>query len=149
MDITTFISGKMAGYGLLDKNFNFAAIGVGIRYKLDNLYKAGRKIRQSHAAVQSADAGYREALSQIEVAAEAAYIGLRDSYAKLDMLESSSRMAHDNYDVVASRYDGGLAIMTELLDASQAVLTADMNLASGRMETIGAFYQLSYICGTL
>ena len=58
-------------------------------------------------------------------------------------------MAHDNYDVVASRYDGGLAIMTELLDASQAVLTADMNLASGRMETIGAFYKLSYICGTL
>lgn len=148
-DVPTFIAGKMAGYGTLDKNFNFAAIGVGIRYNIDNLYKTGRKIRQSQAATRRAQAEYEDARQQIDVAVKGAYVDFRDSFSLLRTKEASSALAHENYELVSSRYENDLALVTELLDASAEVLSADTELVNSRITLIYNYYKLKYISGTL
>ena len=148
-DVTTFISGKMAGYGRLDKNFNFATVGVGITYNLDNLYKSGKKIRQSEAAVAKSRAEVDAARQGTDLALTAALTEYRNAFTQKDICEQAQKLARTTYSQVSDRYDGGMATVTDLLDASSAKLESEISAINARIDILAAYYKLQYICATL
>ena len=148
-DVTTFISGKMAGYGRLDKNFNFATAGIGITYNLDNLYKSGKKIRQSQLALSKSRAELEAASRGVNLALIAARTEYRDSFTQLDICEQALDLALVSYDQVSDRYNGGLATITDLLDASSAKLESEIAEINARIDILASYYKLQYICATL
>ena len=148
-DVTTFISGKMAGYGRLDKNFNFATVGVGISYNIDNLYKSGRKIRKSEAALSKACRDLDAARQGIGLAVNAACIEYNNSFEQVKIREKALELALENYDLVDSRYNNGLATMTDLLDASNQRLQSQIEEINSRIDLLANYYKLLYISGTI
>ena len=148
-DITTFISGKMAGFGSLDKNFNFMTVGIGLSYDLDNLYKTGKKIRQKRIASQQSFYDLENASRQIEVGANASYISYENALAVLETKAKSVELAHESFDVVRSQYESDLALVTDLLDATSRVLDSESQLVNARMDVIYNYYKLLYICGKI
>ena len=148
-DVTTFISGKMAGYGPLDKNFNFATVGVGIKYNIDNLYKSGRTIRRSQAALSKSMEDLNAAEQGIDLAVNAAYIDYSNSFEKLSIKTDAASLARENYDLVSSRYESGLATMTDLLDASSKRLESELDQVNARIDILSGYYKLLYISGTI
>ena len=148
-DVTTFISGKMAGYGSLDKNFNFATVGVGIKYNIDNLYKSGRTIRRSQAALSKSVEDLAAAEQGIGLAVNAAYIDYSNSFEKLGIRTDAAALARENYDLVSSRYDSGLATMTDLLDASSKRLESELEQVNSKIDVLSSWYKLLYISGTI
>ena len=148
-DVTTFIAGKMAGYGRLDKNFNFATVGIGITYNLDNLYKSGKKIRQSEAAVSKSRAEAAAAREGVDLALSAAQTEYCNSFTQKEICEQALELAQTTYTQVSDRYDSGLATVTDLLDASSAKLESEMAAINARIDILAAYYKLQYICATL
>ena len=148
-DVTTFISGKMAGYGSLDKNFNFATIGIGLTYNLDNLYKSGKKIRQSEAALAKSRAEADAASDGIRLALTAAETEYRNSFTQKDICEQAQDLARTTYEQVSDRYDEGLATITDLLDASSALLESEISAVNAGIDVLAAYYKLQYICAKL
>ena len=148
-DVTTFISGKMAGYGRLDKNFNFATVGIGITYNLDNLYKSGKKIRQSEAAVSKSRAELSAAEQGVALALTAARTEYRNPFTQMEICEQAQDLARTTYSQVSDRYDSGLATVTDLLDASSAKLESEIAAINARIDILAAYYKLQYICATL
>ena len=53
-------------------------------------------------------------------------------------------LANQNYDLVMKRYVGDLALLTDMLDASNMKLTADIALVNARISLIFTYYQLKY-----
>ena len=148
-DVTTFISGKMAGYGRLDKNFNFATVGVGITYNIDNLYKSGKKIRQSEAALAKSRAELDAAKDGIGLALTAARSEYANAFTQMDICQQALELAGTSYKQVSDRYEEGLATITDLLDASSSKLESEMATSDARIDIIASYYKLQYICAQL
>lgn len=58
-------------------------------------------------------------------------------------------LANQNYSVVQNRYQNGLALMTDMVDASNIKLSAEIALVNARINMLYNFYKLKYVTNTL
>ena len=63
--------------------------------------------------------------------------------------EKQVELADQNYSVVKNRYDNDLALLTDMLDASNMKLSADMALVNARINMLYNYFKLKYITNTL
>ena len=54
-------------------------------------------------------------------------------------------LANQNYDVTSNRYKNDLALLTDMLDASNMKLSADLGLVNARINVVYSFYKMKYI----
>lgn len=134
---------------VLDKNFNYWGVGIGLKYNLGNLYKSGKKIRQGKLAVTKAAQEEKVAREGILLGVEAAEISYREAYDLLATRQKGVELALKNYDLVNYRYQNGLALITDLLDASSQKLDAQLQEVNARMNIVYNYYKLHYISGIL
>lgn len=133
----------------LDKNFNYWAVGVGVRYNIGSLYKANRKVRADKLGIRRAQEERTVAEEQIRLGVQAAHIKYKEAYTLLETKEKSVQLATQNYDVVHYRYANDLALITDLLDASSQKLDAELQAVNARINILYNYYRLHYISGTL
>lgn len=62
---------------------------------------------------------------------------------------SSVELADQNYNVTSNRYKNDLALLTDMLDASNMKLSADLGLVNARINLIYSYYKMKYITHTL
>ncbi|MGN1262781.1 MAG: TolC family protein [Prevotella sp.] len=152
--VTLFAANNLTGpvtieVPALNKNFNYWAVGIGLRYGIDNLYKTNKKIRADKLGIQKAQEDMSVAQEQTRLGLQSAYIKYREAYTLLDTKEKSVELATQNYDVVDYRYRNGLALITDLLDASSQKLDAELQAVNARINILFNYYKLHYISGTL
>lgn len=133
----------------IDKNVNVWYVGVGVSYDIDSWYKTTREVKRSKLAVQAAKDQRTVAQEQIAIAIQAAYTRYIESFEQLRTQQKSVELATDNYRVIANRYDNGLSLITDLIDAGNAKLTAEIGLANAQIDILSTYYQLLYITNTL
>ena len=73
----------------------------------------------------------------------------RQSVERLAIERKNVQLAEENYAVVSNRFDNQLALLTDMLDASNARLDAGVRLVNAEISTRFYFYQLHFIAGTL
>lgn len=134
---------------VLNKNFNYWAVGVGISYNIGALYKAGDKVRAARLNTQRALAQSEHVEEQIGNAVEEAYIRLCEAENEVEVRGKSVELAKQNYDITAKRYANDLALLTDMLDASNAVLAAELELKNARINRLFCHYKLLFVCGEL
>jgi len=133
----------------LNNNFNYWAVGVGIRYNIDNLYKSRKVINRSRIAASRSREQLNVAKEQISLAFNAADTDYRNAFILLDTKTQSVALAQESYDLVRYRYEEGLAVITDLLDASNQLLDAQIQKVNARMNIAYNYYRLKYISGTI
>jgi outer membrane protein TolC len=133
----------------LNKNFNYWAVGVGIKYNIGNLYKSGVKIRASQLAAKHADEEKAVAEEQISLALEEAFVRYREAFVLLETKEKSVELAAQNYSVIAYRYENDLALITDLLDAAAQKLDTELQAINAKINITYNYYKIKYVAGTL
>ena len=73
----------------------------------------------------------------------------QQTYADLDTQKKSVQLARQNYEVVNERYLNQLALITDMLDASNIRLNAELQEVDARINIVYAYYKLKFIAGTL
>ena len=134
---------------VLDNNFNYWYIGIGVRYNLSSLFKNNTKLRQARLDVRMAHERHQLAQEQVENAVQEGYVNFLTSFADLRTQESSVKLADENYDVIVNRYENGMALLTDMLDASNMKLTAHIGLVNARINILYNYYRMKYITHTL
>jgi outer membrane protein len=126
----------------IDKNFNYWYVGVGVKYNLASLYKTNRNVK--FASQKQRMAEYAEVLVQehTQIAVQSAYIKFRESFEKLTVCEISSQLADENYRIINNRYLSELVLITEMLDASNTKLNAELQLVNAKLNVIYNYYSL-------
>ena len=89
------------------------------------------------------------ALEEVEKGVHAGYTNLLTSYAEVITQQKQVELANQNYDVVQNRYQNELALLTDMVDASNMKLSAEMALVNARIGMLYNFYKLKYITNTL
>ncbi|MDR0824704.1 MAG: TolC family protein [Prevotella sp.] len=133
----------------INKNLNYWYVGVGVSYKLSSLYKTKKSVNLNKFTIQRAKEQYDDAKEQIELAVKSDYIKYLETYEQLKTQQKSVELANQNYAVVSNRYKNDMALITDMLDASNAQLSAEVQLSNYQINIIFNHYKLLYISGTL
>ncbi len=134
---------------VLNNNFNYWYVGVGVKYNLSSLFKNNRKLRQARLNVRRAREQYRLAQEQVENAVQAGHTDFLTAFKELRTQENSVKLANENYSVIRNRYENGMALLTDMLDAGSTKLSADLGLVDARINVIYNHYKMKYITHTL
>ena len=133
----------------LDNNFNYWYIGIGIKYNLSSLFKNNRRMKQARLNVRRAREQHELAQEQVNNAVQAGYVNFLTAFTDLRTQENSVKLADENYAVTSHRYKNEMALLTDMLDASNTKLGADLDLVNARINVVYNFYKMKYITHTL
>ena len=134
---------------VLDNNFNYWYIGIGVKYNLSSLFKNNKKLKQARLNVRQAQERHQLAQEQVENAVQEGYVNFLTAFTDLRTQENSVRLADENYNVTENRYKNEMALLTDMLDASNMKLTADLGLVNARIDILYNYYKMKYITHTL
>ena len=134
---------------VLDNNFNYWYVGIGVSYNISSLFKNNKKLKRAKQDLRTAQERRRLAQEQVENAVQAAYTDFMTAFTELDVQRNNVRLADENYAVTDNRYRNGMALLTDMLDAGNAKLDADLGLANAHVGVIYNYYKLKYITHTL
>ena len=133
----------------IDKNINFWYVGVGVKYSISSLFKQNKKVQQARILTRQAEQSYTVAAEQLNNQVQQAYTYYQQAYVELETQQKSVQLARQNYQVVNDRYLSQLALITDMIDASNIKLDAELKEVDARIGIIFAYYRLKYISGTL
>ena len=138
-------------YDLIPKNANVNVwfVGIGVKYSLSSLWKNKHTIRKARHENTQARESVQLAREGIENGVQAGYTNLLTSAVEVSTQEKQVELADQNYEVVKNRYDNDLALLTDMLDASNMKLSADMALVNARINMLYNYFKLKYITNTL
>ncbi len=134
---------------VLDNNFNYWYVGVGVKYNISSLFKNNRKLKAARLNVRKAQETYELAQEQTNHAVQESYVNFLTSFTDLRTQQKSVELADQNYSVTSNRYQNDLALLTDMLDASNMKLSADLGLVSARINVIYNYYKMKYVTHTL
>ena len=134
---------------VLDMYSNGWNVGLSLSYDIGSLYKTPKKIRLNKYEVERAEAQAYETEQMIGVAVNAAYIKYNESITQNKTLEKNRELADENYRIMESKYNNQLAILLDMIDASNAKLEAELQYTNSDINIIFAYYKLLKESGKL
>ena len=133
----------------IDKNINYWYMGVGVKYSLSSLFKQNKKVHQAKTGVLRSQQQQQVVAESLDNQVQQAWTLWQQTYADLDTQRKSVQLARQNYQVVNDRYLNQLALITDMLDASNIRLNAELQEVDARINIIYAYYKLQFIAGVL
>ena len=133
----------------IDKNINYWYVGVGLRYNLSSLFKSKKKVSQAKTGVQQSLEQQKVVAESLDNQVQQAWTLYQQTYADLDTQRKSVQLARQNYQVVNDRYLNQLALITDMLDASNIRLNAELQEVDARINIVYAYYKMKYMSGTI
>jgi len=133
----------------IDKNFNVWYVGVGVRYSLSSLFKSNKSVRRAKAAVTQSEYDKATVMESVNNSMHEAYTLYRQSFVDLRTRQKSVELANSNYQVVNDRYLNQLALVTDMVDASNLKLDAELQEVNARANIVYAYYKMKFIAGEL
>lgn len=115
-----------------------------------DLFNGGaNRAAYKEAVALQANAAQQEAqiVKDVALEVEEAYLNLTSSKERLDAAKVGLEAARTNYEVQKERYDEGLAVTLDLLNAEVQLTTAEANEVQARYDYYTALAQLDYAIG--
>ena len=131
----------------INNNFNLWYVGVGIKYNLASLYKTKQNVQLANKKQCIATYNEELTLENTQVALHSAYTKFKESFEKLTVYETNSRLAEENYRIINNRYLSGLVLITEMLDASNIKLNSELEVVNAKLSIIYNYYKLQRVIG--
>lgn len=133
----------------IDKNLNIWYVGLGIRYNFSSLYKSGHKLKQAKIAVRQAEQAKDVTEENLRNNVQKAYADYMQSYVELETSEKSLQLADENYERVHDRYMEQLVLVTDMLDAFNMKLEAELDVSAANAGIQYRLCCLRYAAGIL
>lgn len=133
----------------IDKNFNYWYVGAGVKFNLASVYKSGKNVKRAKFSTQRAVENEQLLQENVQTEVKAAYIRFIESFTTYDTQLKSLELANQNYEVIRNRYLNELALITDMLDASNSKLSAELQVANARINILFSYFRLKKTVGNL
>lgn len=133
----------------IDKNLNIWYVGLGIRYNFSSLYKSGHELKQAAIEVRQAEQAKNVTEENLRNDVQKAYADYMQSYVELETREKSLQLADENYERIHDRYMEQLVLVTDMLDAFNMKLDAELGVSAANAEIQYRLCCLRYAAGIL
>lgn len=133
----------------IDKNLNVWYVGVGVKYNIGSLFKSNKRIKQAAVETRQAKEAHAMQAEQLNNNMQAAYVKYQQTYVELETQQKSVELAKQNYEVMNSRYLNQMALVTDMVDASNLRLNAELKEVDARINIVYAYYRMKYVAGEI
>lgn len=133
----------------IDKNLNIWYVGLGIRYNFSSLYKSGHKLKKAAIEVRQAEQAKNITEENLRNDVQKSYADYMQSYVELETSEKSLQLADENYERIHDRYMEQLVLVTDMLDAFNMKLDAELGVSAANAEIQYRLCCLRYAAGVL
>lgn len=133
----------------LNNNINTWYIGIGVKYNIGNTYKKPKDVSSIRSTMLQKRFELDEAEERVSIDVKAAHIHYLDSFELLKTQHKSLQLARENYEVVANRYANDLVLVTDLVDADNLRLSAEVQYVNAQINVIYNYYKLLYVSGMI
>lgn len=134
---------------VLNNNINVWYVGIGLKFSLGNLYKTPKEVSRLKVSIGQARFELYSNEEQVTLGIHEAYTRYLDSFELLKTQEKSLQLASQNYEVVANRYANDLVLVTDLVDADNLRLSAEVQYVNAQINIIYNYYRLLYAAGAI
>lgn len=133
----------------MDMYTNGWSAGLSLNFNIDALFKAPKKIQLNRLEKEKAIRQSNEVSEMMKVAVNAAHIKYNEALTQNNTLKVNKDLTAENYRIMESKYNNQLAILLDLIDASNAKLDAELQFANSEINIVFAYYKLLKEAGTL
>ena len=133
----------------IDNNFNVWYVGVGVRYSLSSLFKSNKTVRKAKVQQLQSREAHAVASERVNNDMQQAYTIHQQAFVELHTLQKSVELASQNYKVMNNRYLNQLALVTDMVDASNLKLNAELQEVNARINVAYTYYNMMYVAGNL
>ena len=133
----------------LDNNINTWYVGISLKFSIGNMYKTPHKMSLLNTSIVKAQTELASAEENVTHDVRAAYIRYMNSFELLKTQEKSLQLARENYEVIANRYANDLVLVTDLVDADNLRLVAEVQYVNAQINVIYNYCKLLYESGAL
>lgn len=133
----------------IDKNFNYWTVGIGIKYNIGNLYKSKSRKSITRLTTKLVEEDNLRIKEDLMNTIDDSYINFLEVRKVYEIQQKSIILATENYEIIRNRYLNDLVLITEMLDAENAKLDAELKAINAQMDILFHFYKLKKITGTL
>lgn len=133
----------------IDNNFNIWYVGVGVKYSLSSLFKGNKSIRKAKEQVRQSHDTYAVSHEGVNNSMQQAYTMHQQAFAELRTQQKSVELANQNYKVVNNRYLNQLALVTDMVDASNIKLNAELQEVNAQINIAYTYYNIMYVAGNI
>lgn len=133
----------------MDMYTNGWSAGLSLNFNIDALFKAPKKIQLNRLEKEKAIRQSNEVSEMMKIAVNAAHIKYNEALTQNNTLKVNKNLTVENYRIMESKYNNQLAILLDLIDASNAKLDAELQYANSEINIVFAYYKLLKEAGTL
>lgn len=133
----------------IDNNFNIWYVGVGVKYSLSSLFKSNKSVRKAREQIRQSRDAHLVAGQSVDNNMQQAYTLHNQAFAELDTRRKSTELANQNYRVVNDRYLNQLALITDMIDASNIKLDAELQEVNARINIAYTYYNIMFVAGEI
>lgn len=134
---------------LADMYNNSWNIGLSFSYPISSFYRNRHRMKEARQNVQLMRNAEEQKQQNIRMNIQAALLKHREAADRVEALKLSVKQAEENYRIMQNRYMSQLAILTDLLDADNLRLNAELQLTTARTQVIYTYYELQRAIGAL
>lgn len=133
----------------IDKNFHYWYVGLSVKYNIASLYKNSSKKNKAKLATRLTIENNEKVKDDLSNEIEDAYINYCETIKVYENQLKSVELASENYTIIKNRYLNDLVLITEMLDAENSKLDAELKATNAQINIIFNYYQLKKLTGTL
>lgn len=123
--------------------------GVGISYNISALYNSKHTVKLASMQFNQQREAEELIRQNTEFVVKAAYIRHQEANQLIASAEKSRELAEENFRIVEKKYLNQMALLTDLVDATNAKLDAELQKTNVEISILYTFYQLQKATGTL
>lgn len=132
-----------------NNGYTMGKVGIEVNFSLSNLYKNRSKMKLAEKRIEEEKTNTEILKNQINDAVFKQYTRYQEIMDQLPVTEKAKRQATENYRIIKLKYLNQLALVTDILDADNALLQAKYNVVSTRIDALMKHYELRYAAGQL
>lgn len=129
----------------IDIYFNVWQAGLSLRYNISSIYQAPKKIQVQKTIYEQALTKEHLQQENLDVSVKTAFVKYSRAVDEVSTAETNIKSALENYRIVEKRYFNQLALLTDLIDATNTKIEAELKVTNARINLI---YSYSYLIKT-